>query len=102
MQTITENEFDNLVLGSNTGKVIVDFYAPWCGPCKALAPTLEEYEEENQDVKTYKINIDENESLVIKYQIELVPTLIFLQDGIELEKISGIISKDQIDNVFNK
>ena len=62
-------------------KVLVDFFATWCPPCKAISPILEEFSNENNNIKVLKVNVDENQELAIEYGVTLVPTLIFIENG---------------------
>ena len=95
VQHITNEMFQKEVLESNV-PVLVDFYASWCGPCKALAPILEEVAAENQGFKVFKVNIDEQPELTRKYRIMSVPTLIALKEGTVENRTSGVRSKEEI------
>lgn len=79
------------------GKVLVDFYADWCGPCKMLAPVLEELSEE-RGTKIIKINVDEHEDLARKYAVMSIPTLIYFEEGNEKKKNVGFLPKDALVN----
>ena len=74
-----------------TGRVLVDFWAAWCGPCKMLIKTLDKYSEEVSDVKIIKINIDEEADIASEYGIRSIPTLIYFEDGEIVERQSGNI-----------
>ena len=95
VQHITNEMFQKEVLESNV-PVLVDFYASWCGPCKALAPILEEVAAENQGFKVFKVNIDEQPELTRKYRIMSVPALIALKEGKVENRTSGVRSKEEI------
>ena len=77
---LTNNNFEEEVINTK-GKVLVDFWADWCGPCKMLAPHVEEFAEKHSDIKVGKVNIDEERDLAIKYQIMSIPTVILFEDG---------------------
>ncbi len=76
--------------------VLVDFYADWCGPCKMLAPVLEEISSERNNVKIVKVNVDNAEKVAQKFGIMSIPTLIVFKDGNPVSKKVGLCSKDEI------
>jgi thioredoxin 1 len=78
------------------GKVLVDFYATWCGPCKMVAKSLEKYEEEVKDVTVVKINVDQHSDIASKYGIRSIPALFFVEDGAILDKHIGMASVEQL------
>jgi|TARA_Y100000296_G_C5112404_1_gene225861 thioredoxin 1 len=98
----TDDSFDTDVLGSDT-PVLVDFWAEWCGPCKMIAPVLEEIAEEFAGkVKVAKLNIDENEATAPKFGIRSIPTLILFKNGnAEATKI-GAVSKSELVDFINQ
>ena len=88
-----ENEnFDELI----KDKVVVDFFATWCGPCKMLGPVFEELSTEINDIKFIKVDIDEHEVLCRKYKVMSVPTLIVFDKGKEVKRNIGFIPKDKL------
>ena len=78
------------------GLVLVDFYADWCGPCKMFSPIIESVANENEDVKVVKINVDNAQDLAIKYQVMSIPTTVIIQNGKEVDRAVGIISKSDL------
>lgn len=77
------------------GKVLVDFYAEWCGPCKAMKPTLDKFEE-SSNVPLVKVNVDEESEIAKKYGIRGIPCFILMEDGAEVSKKVGMQSIDQL------
>ncbi len=98
---ITSENFKSEVLESSQ-KVLIDFYADWCGPCKMMGPVVEEIAEEHSDVKVVKINVDNAEDIAIKYQIMSIPTLIVVKGGQEVNRSIGLISKEKIEELIEK
>lgn len=93
---ISSSEFESEVLKS-TQTVLVDFFAEWCGPCKMLAPVLEQFSEEmNGEVKVVKVDVDKAPDLSSEHGIVSVPTLVLYKDGQIAKKISGLQSLDQL------
>ncbi len=76
--------------------VLVDFYADWCGPCRMLAPTLEEISSERNNVKIVKVNVDEAEKVAQQFGIMSIPTLMVFKNGKEVSKKVGLCSKEEI------
>lgn len=95
---LDESNFDREV--TQDGKpVIVDFWAEWCGPCKMIAPLLDEIAREKADeVKVAKVNVDENQSLSLKYNIRAIPALLFFKNGQLRDQITGVTSKKDLLN----
>ncbi len=92
---LTDNDFKKEVLQSEL-PVVVDFWAPWCGPCKAIGPIVEELAKEYQKkIKVAKINIDENGKTATSYGIMSIPTVMFFKNGKVVEQVVGEISKSE-------
>ncbi len=97
---IDDDTFETEVLQS-TLPVLVDFWAPWCGPCRAIAPTIEELQK-NYDgkMKFVKVNVDENPISPSKYGIQAIPTLIFFKEGEVSEQITGMVAKAKLEETI--
>lgn len=101
-QPVTDQNFENEVLKSST-PVLVDFWAEWCGPCKALGPKLEEIAGEMKGkVRILKLNVDENPSMPAKYGVRGIPTMILFKNGKEIDQIVGNHAKENIVALLNK
>lgn len=93
--TITSDNFQQEVLGPQS-VVLVDFWAPWCGPCRMLSPVVDEIAEEQPQIKVGKVNVDEQRELASQFKIELIPTLIAFRDGAEIGRLEGVHPKESI------
>lgn len=98
---VNSNEFEAEVLKSDK-KVLVDFWANWCGPCKMLAPVLEQVAEEMPDVQIVKVDVDDNGDLAEKYNVMSIPTMILFKNGEQVGKSVGFIGPDQVKDFINQ
>ena len=92
MNELTKDTFEQ----AKEGKVLVDFWAPWCGPCKQLGPNFEEASKEAEGVKFFKVNVDEQSELAGEFEVRSIPTILFLENGEVKERTVGALGKGQI------
>jgi len=100
-QNISQNDFQKEVLDVK-GKVLVDFWAPWCGPCQMLGPIIEEISGEVKDTKVVKVDVDQAPEISSKYGVSGIPTVILFKDGQIVETIVGFRQKQDYLNAINK
>lgn len=96
---VTEEEFYEEM---KEGKVLVDFFATWCGPCKMLSPVIEQVEKEHPELKVLKVDVDELPSIAAKYGIQAIPTLFLFNDGTKVNHGMGYMNKNQLENFIQK
>src|SRR5687767_4763633 len=94
---IDEATFDETIKAATT-PVVVDFWAEWCGPCKMIAPVLEELSRETDAVQIVKLNVDENPEIARRYSVMSIPTLLVFQDGVEAKRVVGAKGKNALLN----
>jgi thioredoxin len=99
---LSDSNFETEVIKSET-PVLVDFWAPWCGPCRAIAPIVEEISSSYQGkLKVGKLNVDENQQTTMKFGIRSIPTLIVFKGGKAVEQIIGAVPRGEIERVVGK
>ena len=99
-EVISSAEFQSSVLDA-PGKVLVDFFATWCGPCRMLAPVIDEVAAENADVKVYKVDIDQSPDVAARYGVTSVPTLVVFKDGQVANRTVGAQPKQNVLALLN-
>ena len=94
---VNVENFESIVLNSDV-PVVVDFWAPWCGPCKAIAPMLDQAAKDYaEDLKIVKVNVDENRSLAVKYGVRSIPMLILFKNGNKANQVVGALNRNKFD-----
>ena len=93
---VTDNNFQAEVIESDT-PVLVDFWAPWCGPCRVVAPVLEEIASERDDVRIVKLNVDENQQTAAQYEVLSIPTMILFRNGQVATKVIGAMPRKRLE-----
>ncbi len=100
MKVELNNNFDEII--SSNSKVLVDFYADWCGPCKMVGPLVAQIADEHDDVAVVKVNVDDEMELAEKFGVASIPTIILFKDGKEAKKNIGAMSKAQLEEFISE
>ena len=101
VKQFNETEFNKDVIESGE-LYLIDFWAPWCGPCRMMAPILDDYSTKQSKVKVGKINVDENQDLAIKLKISGIPTMLVFQNGKEVDRIVGLLPINMLEQKLSK
>jgi thioredoxin 1 len=96
LQDVTDTNFQAEVIESDQ-PVLVDFWAPWCGPCRVVAPVLEEIASERQDLRIVKLNVDENQQTAAGFEVLSIPTMILFKGGQPVKKVIGAYPKRKLE-----
>ena len=99
VKEISSVEFKEVI---KEGKVVVDFFATWCGPCKMLSPVMDNIANDLQDIKFFKVDVDKNEDIAREYGIMSIPTIIIFNDGKVVNTLVGLRSKDELLEVIKE
>lgn len=98
---VNNDNFDEEVL-KESKKVLIDFNADWCGPCRMLGPIIEELSEEKENIKFVSINIDENEELAMNYQVSSIPCIVLIENGKEIDRRVGLLPKEELESFIGE
>ncbi|MBS3071744.1 thioredoxin [Candidatus Pacearchaeota archaeon] len=91
--------FDSTVKKGNS---VIDFWAAWCSPCKYLSPIVEELSKEMKDIKFAKVDVDKQNELAQRFEVMSIPTLLFFKDGEQVERVTGAMSKDELQELIEQ
>ncbi len=97
---LNDSNFDNFV--EENKKVLIDCWAPWCGPCRRMGPIIEEIDGEDHDFAVAKLNTDENQGIAVRFNINAIPTLLVFKEGVLVKTLVGLRPKDEIVKAVNE
>lgn len=97
VKEINDKEYEKII---KKGKVVIDCYAPWCGPCKMISPIMDKLSEEIKEVSFYKINVDDAEKITSDFDIMSIPTILIFEDGKLNNKVVGFRSKSELEELI--
>ena len=100
MKVELNNNFDEII--NSNAKVLVDFYADWCGPCKMVGPLISQIADEHEDIAVVKVNVDDEMDLAERFGVASIPTIILFKDGKEAKKNIGAMSKAQLEEFISE
>lgn len=100
VMNINKENFKTEIL-ENEGITLIDFWAPWCAPCRMLSPIVDQVAEELENIKIGKVNVDDEQELAIQFNVMSIPTLVVLKDGKEIKRSSGFIPKSAVKELLN-
>ena len=101
LKHVSEENFEKEVIDSK-GLILVDFFATWCGPCQMLGPVLERIGTSRAEFDIAKVDIDQAQNLALKYEVEVVPTMVIFKDGKVVDKIEGFMSESEVVEEMSK